>query len=211
MNRRRFLAGLGLASAAAAVTLPIARDTAPDISEPAPKTAGSGPRADYFPNYEVHDHQGRTLRFYDDVIAGKVVLVNFTYVNCQGSCPAAVMNLKKVYKELGDRVGRDIHMISLTIKPAEDTPEKLAEYVKTHRIGPGWTFLTGKPEEIEVLRRKLGFYSTDPAEDVLKNTHIGIVRIGNEKLDRWTASPILQSPHAIVRTLAAVQPRGLTA
>ena len=208
MKRRNLLMGLGASAAALAIPA-MGKSTLESVAKWLP--TGKGPRADYFPNYVMTTHEGKQVRFYDDMMAGKTLLVNFMYTTCEGTCPLSTANLKKVHAEFGDQMGKDVHMISISLKPETDTPEKLAEYVANHKIGKGWTYLTGKPAEIEDLRRKLGFYDPDPNQDVLKNTHIGIVRIGNEKLDRWTASPILQSPEAIVKTVNTVRPRGLTA
>ena len=210
MNRRRLLLGLGATAAALAIPQARAAALVTDVN-PATKSRKQGPRANYFPNYTVTTHDNRQVKFYDDLIADKIVLVNFMYANCEASCPLSVLNLKQIHKALGDKVGKEVHMLSFTIKPEQDTPERLAKYVADHKIGAGWTFVTGKPDEIEILRRKLGFFDPDPSQDVQKGTHIGILRIGNERLDRWTAVPILQSTAAILSTLNSVRPRGLSA
>ena len=93
------------------------------------------------------------MRFYDDLIKDKVVVINFMYAQCEGICVPVTQNLKRVQNLLGKRVGRDIFMYSITLKPEEDTPEKLKHYVQMHKLKPGWTFLTGKPDEIQTLRR----------------------------------------------------------
>ena len=206
MNRRSLFLGLGVS--AMALAIPKTRSSMAEIAQ-ADLGAKKGPRADYFPNYTLTTHENKQVKFYDDLMAGQTVMVNFMYTNCEATCPLSTMNLKKVYKALGEKVGGDVKMLSFSIKPEQDTPEKLAQYVADHKIGKGWTFLTGKPEEIEILRRKLGFFDPDPSQDVLKGTHIGILRVGNERLDRWAACPILQSPESIVKTLDSVRPRGL--
>lgn len=208
MNRRQFFLGLG--ASATVLALPGSRATLSGIAEQILPQAKQGPRADYFPNFTLTTHEDRRVKFYDDLLADKIVMVNFMYTTCEKTCPISTMNLKQVHKALGDKVGKDVHMLSFTIKPEQDTPEKLAQYVAEHKIGKGWTFLTGEPAEIEILRRKLGFFDPDPAQDVQKGTHIGILRIGNEKLDRWAATPILQSPQAILGCLDSVRPRGLS-
>lgn len=208
MNRRTLFLGLG--ASFATMFLPEARAGIVELAEDILPQIKRGPRADYFPNYTLTTHENRQVKFYDDLIEGKIVMVNFMYTTCEASCPASLMNLKHVHKALGEKVGEEVHMLSFTIKPEQDTPEKLAQYVDEHKIGKGWTFVTGKPDEIEILRRKLGFFDPDPSQDVLKGTHIGILRIGNEKLDRWAATPILQSPAAILGCLDSVKPRGLS-
>lgn len=212
MNRREFFLGLGATAASAAVLgLPAGASALNRVVEEFLPQAKRGPRADYFPNFVLTTHENRQVRFYDDLMADKIVMVNFMYTTCEKTCPISTMNLKQVHKALGEKVGSDVHMLSFTIKPEQDTAEKLARYVTDHKIGKGWTFATGKPDEIEILRRKLGFFDPDPAQDVQKGTHIGILRIGNERLDRWAATPILQSPQAIIGCLDSVRPRGLIA
>lgn len=212
MNRREFFMGCGATAASAAVlALPGSRVLLSSVVEQIVPQVKRGPRADYFPNFTLTTHENRQVRFYDDLLADKIVMVNFMYTSCEKTCPVSTMNLKQVQKALGDKVGKDVHMLSFTIKPEQDSAEKLAQYVADHKIGKGWTFATGKPEEIDILRRKLGFYDSDPSEDVQKGTHIGILRIGNERLDRWAATPILQSPKAIIGCLDSVRPRGLAA
>ena len=75
------------------------------------------------------------------------------------------------------------------------------EYVERYEIPKGWTFLTGKPAEMDAIRRKLGFFNDDPLIDADLNQHTGMLRIGNEKLDRWAMSPALGSPKQIARAL----------
>jgi protein SCO1 len=161
-------------------------------------------RQRYFPNLELTTHEGKKVRFYDDLVKDKIVIFNFMYAKCEGICMPITMNLVKVQKLLGDRVGRDIHMYSLTLKPEEDTPMKLAHYAHMHKVGPGWKFLTGKPEDLELLRRKLGYVDPDPEVDKVKSNHIGVIKYGNEPFERWGGCPAMSKPTWIVKTLSWV-------
>lgn len=207
MQRRSLLLGMG--ASAMALALPQSRETLVGAVNDVIAPPMQGPRAGYFPNFTLTTHEGCQVRFYDDLLAGKIVMVNFMYTTCEKTCPISTMNLKQVHQALGDKAGKEVHMLSFTIKPEQDTAEQLADYVARHKIGKGWTFVTGEPSEIDILRRKLGFFDPDPSQDVQRGTHIGILRIGNEKLDRWAATPILQSPKAILGCLDSVRPRGL--
>ena len=160
-----------------------------------------GPRAGYFPNVVLRTHEGKAVRFYDDLIKGKIVVINFMYANCTGICPAMTMNLMKVQEALGDRVGRDIFMYSITLKPKQDDVVALKHYVEMHGIKPGWLFLTGSRGDIETLRRKLGFTDPDPVLDRDSSQHIGVVKFGNEAFDRWAACPALTEPDQIVKSI----------
>ena len=160
-----------------------------------------GPRAGYFPNVVLRTHEGKAVRFYDDLIKGKIVVINFMYANCTGICPAMTMNLMKVQEALGGRVGRDIFMYSITLKPQEDDSVALKHYVEMHGIKPGWLFLTGSRRDVEALRRKLGFTDPDPVLDRDSSQHIGVVKFGNEAFDRWAACPALTDPDQIVKSI----------
>src|SRR3989442_8851667 len=127
---------------------------------------GAGPRARYFPNVLLRTHENKTVHFYDDLIKGKIVLINFMYARCDdGLCPRQTPNLVLVQRALGDRVGRDIFMYSITLKPEQDTPAVLRDYANAYGVRPGWVFLTGKPDDIETIRNKLGFVNSKPARD----------------------------------------------
>ena len=125
----------------------------------APRKASRSPwGANYFPNVPLVTHEGKSVRFFDDLLEDKVVVVNFIYTSCENACPLDTARLAKVQQILGDRVGRDIFMYSITIDPERDTPEVLARYAERFHVGPGWLFLTGKEEDILLLRKKLGLY-----------------------------------------------------
>ncbi|HKV34571.1 MAG TPA: SCO family protein, partial [Pyrinomonadaceae bacterium] len=132
-----------------------------------------------FPNVTLTTHEGKKVKFYDDLLKDKIVLINFMYVKCEGTCPGTTANLVKVQQLLGDRVGKDIFMYSITLKPEEDTPKVLADYAKAYKVKPGWQFLTGDPKDVELLRQKLGFIDRDPVRDANKSNHIGMLRWGN--------------------------------
>jgi protein SCO1/2 len=147
-------------------------------------------RKRYFPNIMLQTQDGKHVRFYDDLIKDKIVTINFFFSHCQEICPLVIANLVKVQKLLGDRVGRDIFMNSITLKPEEDTPATLKKFMATFNANSqGWTFLTGKPTAIEQLRKSLGFTDPQPAIDKDKTQHIGNVRYGNEPLMLWGACP----------------------
>jgi protein SCO1 len=161
-------------------------------------------RQRYFPNLVLTTHEGKKVRFYDDLLKDKIVLINMMYAQCEGICTPVTMNLKKVQKLLGDRVGRDIFMYSFSLKPAEDTPMRLKHYAEMHRVGLGWLFLTGSPQDLELLRRKLGFTNPDPNLDADKSQHIGMVRYGNEALQLWAACPGMANASWIAESVSFV-------
>jgi protein SCO1/2 len=161
-------------------------------------------RQRYFPDIVLTNHDGKKVRFYEDLIKDKIVIMNMMYVKCDGICMPMTMNLMRVQKLLGNRVGKDIFMYSFTLKPEEDTVEKLRHYAHMHHIKPGWSFLTGSPADMELIRRKLGYVDPDPEVDKDKSNHIGVIKYGNEPLERWGGCPALSKPTWIVKTLSWV-------
>jgi protein SCO1 len=165
-------------------------------------------RRRYFPDVVLRTEDNRKVRFYEDLVKDKIVTINFFYAQCDGVCPGITANLVKVQKLLADHVGRDLFMYSITLKPQEDTPRALKEYAEMFHIGPGWTLLTGKAEDIELLRRSLGFTNPDPKLDKDKSQHIGNIRYGNEPLMEWAACPGLAHPKWIAESISWVFPTG---
>jgi protein SCO1 len=143
----------------------------------------------HLPNVPLLTHEGKRVLFYDDLIKDKVVTINFFYAKCDEICPMVTANLAKVQKLLGNQVGRQIFMYSITLKPEEDTVDAISEYREMFNARPGWTFFTGKPGDIESIRRGIGFTYPEPALDKDKTQHIGNVRYGNEPLMLWAACP----------------------
>lgn len=150
---------------------------------------------DYFPNVTLTTHEGESVRFFDDLVKDKVVAINLVYASCPDSCPLATAQLAKVQRVLGDRVGRDIHMYSISIDPENDTPEKLKEYAEKFKVGPGWKFLTGDADDILLLRKKLGFLF-DGIETGIRD-HNGVVLIGNQRTGQWMKRSPMDSPHIL--------------
>lgn len=186
-TRRTLLAGLG-----AAALVPVsAASRRQDAS-------GAGRRADYFSNAIVQTHDGKKLRFYDDLVRGKLVVINMMLEVCtDGICPNMTANLLRVQESLGHRLGKDIFMYSLTLQPEHDTPKSLATYAKAFGVKPGWTFLRATPKDTELIRRRLGFYDLEEKKDADKSSHTGMLRIGNDAYDRWCMMPALSQPRMI--------------
>jgi len=158
----------------------------------------------YFPNLVLTSHEGRKLKFYDDLVKDKIVVFNMFYAKCEGICSPVTRNLARVQNLLGDRVGKDIFIYSFSLKPKEDTVPALKHYAEMHKVKPGWLFLTGSANDMELLRRKLGFVDPDPEVDKDTSNHIGVLKYGNEPLERWGGCPGMQAPDAIVEAISWV-------
>lgn len=196
-TRRKLLAGMGAVALGGLLwnRLPAEWDRAV-IDE-----TGAEPRSSYFPNVWLYTHEGEKVRFYDDLVRGKIVAINMMYVLCEGICPTMTANLRKVQQLLGERMGRDVFMYSISLQPELDTPETLKAYADKHRVQPGWQFLTGTPVDIKRLRYGLGFYDPVPEVDSNLSTHTGMLRIGNDRNQRWTMAPALAEPERIIATI----------
>lgn len=210
MNRRKLFAGLAV--------LPLAGKLLAHADEPSSAPRKFAPplsgrelmRQRYFPNLELTTHQGRKVKFYDDLLKDKIVMLNMMYVNCQGVCPTITSNMKKVQALLKEQVKHDIFFYSLTIKPEEDSPAKLREYASMHDIqDKNWLFLTGKPEDMEVLRHSIGFADPNPEVDKDKSKHSGMLRYGNEPLALWGTCQGSGNPEWIAQEVGFSIPREL--
>ena len=155
--------------------------------------AGSIWGANYFPNVPLVTHEGKSVRFFDDLIKDKVVVINFIFTRCPDVCPLETARLREVQEILGDRVGRDVFMYSISIDPEHDTPEVLRRYAEKFEVGPGWWFLTGKEADITMLRRKLGLYSEEKGGEKLEAHSVSSI-VGNQRTGRWMKmSPFVNS------------------
>jgi protein SCO1/2 len=139
--------------------------------------------ANYFPNIVLTTQDGVKVHFYDDVIKGKSVVIDLIYTHCVDACPLETARLVQVQKMLGDRVGKDIFFYSISIDPTHDTPKVLKEYAEKYHVGPGWTFLTGKKSDIDLISKKLGLYTEPDPND--RDGHTPSVLIGNEPTGQW--------------------------
>jgi len=191
----------------------VAAACSPSPPEPAaaPAQAGLGPpdpvatiRQQHLPNIELTTHEGRRVRFYDDLVKGKVVAINFMFATCRNACPAATENLREVQKAFAGRADRNVTLLSISLDAERDTPAVLRGYAEAHRIGPGWYFLTGRRDEIDQLRRKLGAWDPDPVVDADPQQHTGLVIVGNEPRGRWRAISVLSKPVRIQQAIERV-------
>jgi protein SCO1/2 len=170
-----------------------------------PRQRGPIPkRSDNFSNVLLTTQHGSTVRFYDDLVKDRTVVINLMYAGCADLCPDNSAALRKVHERLGERIERgEITLLSLSIDPAGDTPERLRKYWETFGAKPGWLFLTGKPADVERLRRQLGLYDPDPERDADPASHTNVLAVGNDRADRWIALPTFlhagELAHAIAR------------
>jgi cytochrome oxidase Cu insertion factor (SCO1/SenC/PrrC family) len=156
----------------------------------------------YFTDLPLVDQDGREVRFYTDVLKDRTVVVSFIYTSCMDVCPLLMANLTKVKTLLGDKMGRKVHFVSISVDPVDDTPEELKKYAERWEAGPGWTFLTGRKDRIDWVIYKLGQYSPDFQE------HSVLLLLGDVKTGRWMKVPGDQPPEAIAGRIDTLLGKG---
>lgn len=156
--------------------------------------------ANYFPNVPLITHEGETVRFFDDLIKDKVVAINFIYTTCPDACPMETARLLEVQQLLGDRMGQDVFFYSVTIDPEHDTQPVLEKFAKDWEIGPGWTFLTGKEEDITRLRKKLGVYIEEIQGPDSRDHNLSLV-IGNQSTGRWMRRSPFENAYVLAKQI----------
>jgi protein SCO1 len=163
--------------------------------------AGSPWGADYFPNVPLVTQDGKKVRFFDDLIKGKVVAVNFIFTGCSASCSMETARLRDVQDLLADRMGKDVFFYSISIDPDNDTPQALKAYAQKFKVGPGWVFLTGRNEDITLLRQKLGLYMP-PLQDNKQDHDLSLI-IGNQATGRWMKASPFENPQILATELGS--------
>jgi protein SCO1/2 len=179
----------GLMNGASATLLLVALALAPG-----PRTAAGGTRwgADYFPNVPLTTQDGTVVHFYDDLLKDKIVAIDLVYTHCRYVCPLETARLAQVQRILGDRVGKDIFFYSISIDPRRDTPAVLKAYAEKFHVGPGWLFLTGKPEDVKLVSRKLGlFFEPSPGK---RDGHTADLMVGNVATGQWMRNSAVDNP-----------------
>jgi len=163
--------------------------------------AASGRLFETLSDIEVTTHEGKRVRFYEDLIKGKVVSINFIYTRCFDSCPAETAKLREVYDRLGDGVGRDIFMYSISVDPEHDTPETLSAFAQKFKVGPGWTFLTAELSDVERIEKHFGLDLNSEEFDDPNDHNISLV-LGNERTGQWIKRSPFDNAGALARILS---------
>jgi cytochrome oxidase Cu insertion factor (SCO1/SenC/PrrC family) len=152
----------------------------------------------YFTDVELIDQDGRRVRLYSDLLKGKVVVINTFFTTCDATCPMLAAGFAKIQKWLGDRLGKDVYLISISVDPETDTPPRLKEYAAKFNAHPGWFFLTGDKKNVDFALEKFG--------QVLekKNDHLNLFYIGNEKTGLWKKAFGLANGDELIKVVESV-------
>jgi protein SCO1/2 len=160
-----------------------------------------------FTNALLRTHEDKEVRFYDDLIKGRQVIINMMYANCEGACPLITSTLVKVHKHYKERMGKDLFMYSITLKPEQDDPAALKNFATMHGAVnlPGWTFLTGDPFDIETIRYKL-FRINHVNFDLDLDFHATKLRIVNDATNIYTHVNPYSSMFTILQHISWADP-----
>jgi len=208
MNEKRRHWKLVAATALAAFLLTLTPAAAEDChgshEAPASEPAGEELGSLNIPDVELFDQNGERVRFKSDLVDGKVVAVNFIFTTCTTICPPMGASFGKLQRELGERAGRDVHLISVSIDPTTDTPARLKSWAGRFGTEQGWTLVTGTKPEVDKLLKALQVFTP------LFTEHSPILLVGNGGTNDWTRAYGLAPPADVLRLLDRVAAAGET-
>ncbi|MBI2875304.1 MAG: SCO family protein [Candidatus Tectomicrobia bacterium] len=188
-------------SASQEVDHPPKAGASPHHSHPSsrpPVAAGKGDVKLSIPDLVLLDQDGRKVRFYSDLVQGKVVAINFIFTTCTTICPPLATTFSEVQALMGDRLGRDFSLISISVDPVTDTPERLKAWGAKFQARPGWTLVTGPKPEVDRLLRALG------ASTARKEDHPPTILIGNDAKGVWSRVYGIMPPVQLARLIDGV-------
>jgi len=168
----------------------------------------NGPYSYHIPNVVVRSHENQSALFYNDLVRGKTVIINCMSTRNETDFRVTA-NLAKVQHLLGNRLGRDLFMYSITVDPEHDTPRVLQAFAEEHRARPGWMFLTGERAAIQLLRSRLfvsdGVHGHDHDGKQVEDCSLALVRYGNEAVGLWGSVPAKSNPASIAMRLSWIE------
>jgi len=202
VTRRVLLAALACLLAATAAAGQTPQKTAPPDPHAGhhmpEQEQQQSPAQKYFSDVELINQDGKSMRFYTDVLKGRTVVIYPFFTTCTSVCPPMTRNMAKVQEALGERVGRDVLLVSISVDPATDTPERLKDYAQKFHAKPGWVFLTGKKENVDWALYRLGQYVEE------KGDHQTVWIIGNEATGLWKKALGLAKPEDLIKIIEGV-------
>ena len=152
----------------------------------------------YFTDVKLTNQDGEQMRLYSDLLKGRVVVINSFFSTCQGSCLPLTRNMQSLQTALGDKVGSEVYLISISVDPMMDTPERLKQFAAKFGAKPGWFFLTGDKENVDFALQKLGQYVDN------KQDHLNIFIIGNERTGLWKKAFGLAKSEELIKVVESV-------
>jgi protein SCO1 len=170
----------------------------PQTATPKAPESGENKAQKYFTDTVLINQNGERMRFYTDLMKDKTVIIDTFFATCQASCLPLNRNLAQIQEALGDRLGKDAHILSISVDPTVDTPTLLKAYAKKLNARPGWYFLTGDKENVELILKKLGQFVED------KNGHLNLFLIGNDRTGLWKKAFGLAKSEELMKVVNSV-------
>jgi len=161
---------------------------------PAPRSppASAAPQAASIPDLALVDQTGRTVRFKGDVLRDRVAVIDFVFTTCATICPVLSASFARLQERLGERLARDVQLVSISIDPARDTPARLRAYAHRYHAGPHWTWLTGPIDDVERVLNALGAYTPDAT------AHAPLVLVGDARSGTFSRVNGFPNPERLV-------------
>jgi protein SCO1/2 len=150
-----------------------------------------------FPNVVLRTQDDKPVRFYDDLLKGRIVMINFFYTTCTGTCSPTTQNLARVIEAMGDRFERELILLSISVDPERDTPAAMKTYAARHEAKPGWYFLTGRRRDIDAIRAAMGAGDRYNREA----PHTSVLVYGNAQTGQWATTPAQGDPKLVAKTV----------
>ncbi len=166
--------------------------------------ADANPQADpkvaleYFTDTVLINQDGEEMRLYSDLLKDHTVIISAVFTECQGVCPVTMGNMVKIQKWLGPRLGDDVLLLSLTVDRETDTPPRLKKYAQDFKAQPGWHFLTGTPENLDFVLRRLGLWVEN------KEGHSSVFLVGNVPTGLWKKAHGMASADKLIDIVDSV-------
>lgn len=152
----------------------------------------------YFTDTVLINQDGQRMRFYTDLLKDKVVIINTFFTTCTSVCPPMTKSLQALQTWLGERLGKEVNIISISVDSEVDTPPRLKDYAEKYKARPGWYFLSGKKQNVEGALRKIGMFVED------KDDHSTIIIIGNLQTGLWKKAMGLAKADDLIKVVESV-------
>jgi len=165
------------------------------------------------PDVLLVNEKGEKIAIRENLFKNKIVVINTIYTTCTSVCPIMGIQFSQLQALLKQRPDtlkdtQDIILISISIDPLNDTPQRLQSWKNKFNGGPGWTLLTGSQSNIDRLLKATGLFAPDPQE------HTPVTLVGSLQNNQWTRlsglGPAEQIAQLVDKLLATIHTPALS-
>ena len=153
------------------------------------------------PDVTLIDQDAQLVKLRDLVEGKDVVMVDFIFGTCTTICPILSAGYSNLQRRMGSGPGGPT-LISFSIDPEHDGPEVMTKYLKRYRAQPGWSFLTGDRDDIDLVMRAFDAY----VPDKMSHQPISFIKMGAS--DRWIKIDGLVSTADLLAELEKIREGG---